>query len=630
MIVNQDPNNTGVANFDSLAGVTIGRINRIVVAQSDCNGLSFGHLILGNSTSAFGNFISPTLGNGLGTRAFTGEPVGWRMFRLAAEENVELLYYGTIDDNLPMGAQRIAPFMDLLGDAQAVDNGLLYAEKAGNGVESLVTYRTCRDMYNQYPRFIVDVTGVAATSQLVGSLKPVRNDQNRRNDITITRNGGSSAQYTIPDGDMQHLSTQDPPLGMGPVDATDTVQLYLDAHARLVAAWRAHLGSWRGPRFPSISLDMWRDAVIADTALVAGVKALTLGDMIQVNTTSALSKWVPRNDFSLMVRGYQVTKAQMQSTIKYNTIPGEAWEIVATDTNTSTLTLGVNSSATDLYVDMSSGPAWKLINILDTGYYVQINGDICKATDVTPELTPTFVSAGTVTHGNNASITPGAPAGAANGDALILMAAIRNSGTGTVDLPTGWTAIAESGNFRIMGRYRTGVAADTPTVTFTGGVANADTSAVILAFRNLSIRATGTPLTQLNGSVQDIAYPALKRWNNGGTHRYTNDVVLVAGWKQDDWTSVAALAGFTEAVDASTITGNDQGFVIDYRIDTALTEVTAGSLVVTGGAAAISRSIVVALRPLGLIKVTRNINNSAIAHVTGDKVRGWRNGVTGL
>lgn len=629
LVVNQDPTNFGITSADSLTGVTIGRITYVTIGQSDCSGLSFGNFAIGNDTTAFSNFIDLSFGGGLGTRGYAGEYAGWRIFRLCDEEDVPLNYYGGFSDTLQMGPQRIAPFMDLLSDAQLVDNGILYADKAGlDGNESMISYRNLRDMYNMFPRFTVDVTGSAATSQLSGSLRPKRDDQGRRNDVAITRNGGAVGRYIIPDGDMQHLSTQDPPNGMGPVDSAGTVQLYYDKHARQIAAWLAHLGAWRGPRYPKITMDMWRTAIQSDAAVVAGVKALLLGDIIQVNTTSAISRWIPRNDFSLQVRGYQYTKTQTQHTISYNTIPGEAWEIVATDTNSSTLAIAVDSDDTDLYVDMSSGPSWKNITLSDTPYYVQINGDVCRCNQVA-DFTPTFVSAGSPTHGSNASVVPGAPASVANGDALILFAAIRNSGTGTVNLPTGWRAIAEFGNLRIMGRYRQNTADDTPTVSFTGGVANATTSAVILAFRNCSIVAA-LAATQLNGSAQNIATAYLKKYPKNTSHRYQNCVVISAGWKQDDWTSVAALSGFTEALDNSTTTGDDQGLVIDYRIDSGATEAAATSFVVTGGASAISRSIVLALRPITRLAVTRNLNGSATSHAVGATVRGWRMGVTGL
>jgi hypothetical protein len=198
-----------------------------------------------------------------------------------------------------------------------------------------------------------------------------------------------------------------------------------------------------------------------------------------------------------------------------------------------------------------------------------------------------FVAAGTVAHGNNASVVPGLPAGLAAGDAMFLLAAIRNSGTGVPNTPAGWTKLADAGNMCLFGKPA-GASESAPTVSFAGGVANADTSAQIAAFRGVDMTPFGVPTVQLNGSAQDIVAPAITLPSNlaGGLN-------LWAGWKQDDWTSVAVVSGGTEIDEPDTITGDDQGIVWDYRIlahATVFSNLTARTFAVTGGASAISRA----------------------------------------
>jgi hypothetical protein len=196
-----------------------------------------------------------------------------------------------------------------------------------------------------------------------------------------------------------------------------------------------------------------------------------------------------------------------------------------------------------------------------------------------------FVAAGVANQGVNASVTPALPASIVAGDLLVILASIRNSGTGTVNVPTGWTAIFTAGNVSLLGRRY--VAGDTaPVVTFTGGVALADTMARMFAFRNAELTASASAAL-LNGSAQNIAYPAL-------TVPAAGALVLIAGWKQDDWTTVAALAGMTEIADNPVTGGDDAGQVLDYVVQTTATNIAAGSFVVTGGAAAISRGLSVA------------------------------------
>lgn len=197
----------------------------------------------------------------------------------------------------------------------------------------------------------------------------------------------------------------------------------------------------------------------------------------------------------------------------------------------------------------------------------------------------TFVAAGSAAVGNNASVTPGLPAGIVVGDLLVAVASIRNSGTGTVNTPAGWTMVKDSGNLRMM--VRRYVSGDTaPVITFTGGVANADTFGRIAAFRQ-AYEVPNTSVAALNGSAQNVAYPTI-------TPTVAGTVLINAIWKQDDWTSVAALAGWVEISEAFSTTGDDAATAWDYQIQTTATAIPAGSFVVTGGAAAISRAMVVA------------------------------------
>lgn len=204
-----------------------------------------------------------------------------------------------------------------------------------------------------------------------------------------------------------------------------------------------------------------------------------------------------------------------------------------------------------------------------------------------------FVAAGVASTANNASVVPAHPAGLIVGDLKIILASIRNSGTGTVSIPAGWTLMrylsADNSPVcaALLGRRH--VSGDVaPTVAFAGGVANADTIAQMAAWR----RADLTPVASaagLNGSAQNVAYPAL-------TMPADNLLAIVAGWKQDDNTGVATLAGMAEIGDTSTATGDDASQVWDYVIQTTKADISAGSFTVSGGASAISRGGVVALQ----------------------------------
>jgi hypothetical protein len=236
---------------------------------------------------------------------------------------------------------------------------------------------------------------------------------------------------------------------------------------------------------------------------------------------------------------------------------------------------------------------------------LRVDGEVVSATSAV-EVARNF-AAGTAAHADNASVVCTWPSHA-EGDLLVGFAAIRNSGTGTVDLPAGYTSLAEFGNVRIFAKYAASAAEANPTVTFTGGVAGATCSVVPLRLRGLQIDVVNSK-TQLNGSAQDVAVPVYVQEGDVQT--------LLFWWKQDDMTSATPPTGIaSELVEATTATGSDQTLYVAYQTATVdATPVPAGSSVVTGGAAAISRAILLTLlRGVSDLTVTRSVNGVVTTH----------------
>lgn len=196
-----------------------------------------------------------------------------------------------------------------------------------------------------------------------------------------------------------------------------------------------------------------------------------------------------------------------------------------------------------------------------------------------------FVNASS-TSGNNTALTAALPSGTAADDLVLIVASIRNSGTGVPNLPASWSTLLSAGNVAVFGRIYDGVWT-MPSVSFTGGVANADTIVQAATFRRTSVSPV-TSTSQLNASAQNIAYPALSVPQAGC-------VVVAAGWKQDDWTGISVPAGFTHAGAQVSTAGDDAGQTLDYQVQTTAVSLTTGSWSVTGGAAAISRALLVVL-----------------------------------
>jgi len=226
-------------------------------------------------------------------------------------------------------------------------------------------------------------------------------------------------------------------------------------------------------------------------------------------------------------------------------------------------------------------------------------------------LLPTFGTAGTAATGNNASVVPAHPASLAIGELKLIFASIRNSGAGTVNTPAGWAKIAESGNMALLSRvHQSGDTA--PTVTFTGGVVNADTLAQMARFPNSKALVSSAPVSQLNGSAQNIAGPTVVL-DGGG-------MLLYLGWKQDDMTSSTTPSFATKIGDVSSTTGDDASMCWFYFASptaNAGVSFTVWPVVITGGAAAISRGMAVQIPVVDNIGVETQTVTPSLQDVTG-------------
>lgn len=198
----------------------------------------------------------------------------------------------------------------------------------------------------------------------------------------------------------------------------------------------------------------------------------------------------------------------------------------------------------------------------------------------------TQVGSGTSASANNAPVSPSIPVGTADGDLMTVWATIRNSGAGTVNTPAGWTLLLAFGNTALLARKF--VAGDVaPSITFTGGVANADCIAQMITWRNADIALT-TSNTQLNASAQNVATPA---WTIPAA-----TLALALAWKQDDFSSITPPTGFTMVAGPVSTAGDDAGQAYSFRLPAASSAFAgADTFGVTGGASAISRAVVVAI-----------------------------------
>jgi hypothetical protein len=595
---------SGAGNTGSEASATIGNVQSVRFGAgngaADLGGATLGHIAVATD-SGFG-------ASSFGATGFAAEETWARFQRLLAEENIA---WGNSGPATPMGPQPTASLQSQLAEIEATEAAPIY-----EGTNGWVTLTQRQDRYNSAVALTLDHDA----GEWAEPPEPTDDDQRLHNDVTASRTGGSSARAT-------QLAGPNRTSAVGVYTQSLTLNPQYDSDLPYHAQWARHLGTVDELRFPRVVINLARATSQQSAWLACDINS-------RIQLTNPPSQLAP-DTIDLLLEGYTETLGPFTWLVNANTSPAAPWQVFELedddlgrlDTAGSSLVASATAGATSLLVATSSGPPW---STTAEPYNWHIAGEQLTVTAMTT-ATPAFIASGAVAHGNNASVVPGLPAGMTVdvGQVIIGMAAIRNSGTGVPDLPAGYTNLALFGNVRIFGKYYvTGDAA--PTVSFTGGVANADTSARLFGFSGLSLElddaqsVTPSPSSQLNSSAANIAFPSL-------VIARANCVALLFAWKQDDWTSVATPSSMdAEIADNATTTGDDQGIAAYYDIQTTATSIVAGSLSVTGGAAAISRAVVLALRPLQTATVTRAVNGVSKAQSAGADVMLWRPGVGGL
>lgn len=517
-------------------------------------------------------------------------------------------------------------------DAAADAGQHLIVEKRDEYDQMDRVLRTSR--YNRMP------TATITYQQLVGDLAPVQDAYDGRivNDYTASNNEGDEERYVIPDDDPWHWTTQQPPAGVGVRDQAGTFPVTA-SNLRQLAAWIAHERSWKEKRWVNISVNLSKvDSEYPDTgfsaAEIAALRALDVGHVLAVDSTDSPA-YVPYNELRLSIQGYTEIASKFLNVITFNATPADIWEVEVTEFGpTAVIANVIDADDTTVRLAPGDGPA---PSNTEEDFHISINGDPMTVTAIST-MTPAYIATGAAAYADNASVAPALPAGITPdvGQLLLIFAGAHGTGTADPVCPAGWTEIAvpTSGEVKLFGRYY--VTGDTaPTVALLGGSAGVTLGAQMAAFSGLSMTLDknlhfdypesvfGARGSQ-NSSAQDMVYLSYRP-------RRASSAVLLLGKKNDDWTGVATPAGWTEVGDSSSTLGNDMGMAWYFDVDAgAVLPVAAGSLVVTGGAAATSQTAVIGLRPLQTLTVTRDIAGVATSHTPGQAVHVWRPGAVAL
>lgn len=547
-----------------------------------------------------------------------GESGHARLLRLFGQQDLQLIVIG--DDSDAMGPQATAGLPELIDDVLAVDKGLLYEAR-----DELACVYQCRRARYNLPATLELTYG--SPGHVAPGFKPTDPDRDVVNDLTIQREGGASGRFELRTG---RKSVNPPPQGSGRYPRKKTLPLHDDSQPYQHAAWEVNVAAWDEPNYASVNVNMAAAAQFGATTVYDQAKRLDVGGRLTVANPPA---WLPPDMIDLHALGLteQIGGGQKIGahawTIGASTVPAGPYTIGTLDTAARDklqtagceLMVNRNSSDTGLTVHTTVLPRWKTAG---SGLSIPLimSGETMTATAIA-NVSPSFVAVGTAVHGNNASLTPGLPAGLAAGDLLLLRAVIRNSGTGFPIAPDDdWDLLLDMGNDCLYGKYAQS-GESTPTVDFIAGVTNATTSAQTAAFRGVGL-TVHSRATQLNASAQNIAYPAAAITRD-------NCLLLTCGSKQDDWTTTTPPG--TKIADPSSQTGDDQGMTWSYTIQTTATPRASGSITVTGGGSTISRSGVLALASdVQTMTVTRSSIGAAKAQSARELIRGYQSLRLGL
>lgn len=245
-----------------------------------------------------------------------------RYDRLCGQQNVPAIASSPFDtasdphDPTTMGAQTIDAFGNLLQQcAEALFTPMFEARD-----QLSLVFRGKKSMYNQAAKLTLDI----AQHHLSGPLVPLDDDQLTRNDVTVTRNGGSSYELALTSGTM---STQPPPAGIGSYPYGYDLSLGDDSLLPDMAGWRLHFGTVDEPRYPTIPVNVRYFA--GNVGMTNALLTIDIGDRLDIINPPGPE--FPPDPISQIVQGYTETLSNYEHDIMFNCSPASPWNIGYTD-----------------------------------------------------------------------------------------------------------------------------------------------------------------------------------------------------------------------------------------------------------------------------------------------------------
>lgn len=309
------------------------RINPQGFAYNEASSVYLGQIAVWNGFAADDVNDLPHIFGSVG--AYAGETAGNRFLRLCEEEGIAATVNNP-DNSTKMGAQLAKATTDLLRECEATDLGIMSELRNAFGLG----YTVRRDLYNQEPALVLDYSN----GDVAQALEPVYDDKDIQNDVTVTRDGGSSARYKVTTGP---LSIQAPPYGVGEYETETTVSLEQDEQCYAQAGWRAYIGTAPDERVSQVGVELASASFQNDPSLEAAAFSVDSGSRMKVINTPV---WM--RDLDQIVQGYSEHFDQYTHEITYNTAPGSPYVTSVVPDTPSSATAKAGSLTSSLGEDI--------------------------------------------------------------------------------------------------------------------------------------------------------------------------------------------------------------------------------------------------------------------------------------
>lgn len=302
--------------------------------------------------------------------AYLGETAADRYIRLCANAGVQATTMGYTGTSTPMGYQLPGKLLDLLDECAQAESTIITESR--DDFELCMTTRT-----STWNRFVhsMDID----EGHLSEPLDPNQDDQQTRNDVTISRENGGFRRSVQIEGPLNTNLPEDDPDGIGTYEEQTSINFAYDYQCQSLADWKRSKGTQKEPRYPSMRADLTATAYRDDPALAAAVLSIDSCDVIEITNPEA--DYAPREQ---MVSGYAESIDQFDWDLTFTALPAAVNRVgvvgytfrVGSESNYTSADFVAGTDTKLLSTLTGSGSAWVDLTVSEAsmGFEIEASG----------------------------------------------------------------------------------------------------------------------------------------------------------------------------------------------------------------------------------------------------------------